>query len=168
MRAAEFAQGVDYTPLPEDVTGFVEQQLEDLRCGDGSEKAADLRREMQEVMFEHVGVFREESGMKAAVEKVSELKERFANVCVDDQGSVFNTDVLEAWELGCLLDLAEVTALSALERKESRGAHAREDYPKRDDKKWMRHTLAVQTPKGVKLSYKPVAVTRFEPQERVY
>ncbi len=87
---------------------------------------------------------------------------------VDDQGRIFNTDVLEAWELGCLLDLAQVTAVSALERKESRGAHAREDYPKRDDKKWMRHTLAKLTPKGVKLSYKPVTITRFEPKERVY
>jgi succinate dehydrogenase / fumarate reductase flavoprotein subunit len=167
-RAAEYANGVDYISLPKDVTGFVDQQLEALRDGDGSEKVADIRREMQEVMFEHVGVFRVDEGMKAAVEKIGELKERFKRVRVDDQGRIFNTDVLEAWELGCLLDLAEVTAVSALERKESRGAHAREDYDKRDDKKWMRHTLAWQTPKGVKLSYKPVTVTRFEPKERVY
>jgi succinate dehydrogenase / fumarate reductase flavoprotein subunit len=167
-RAAEYANGVDYTALPKDTTSFVEQQLGALRGGEGSEKAANIRREMQEVMFEHVGVFRVEEGMKAAVEKISELKERFTKVRVDDQGRIFNTDVLEAWELGCLLDLAEVTAVSALERKESRGAHAREDFSKRDDKKWMRHTLATQTKKGVKLSYKPVTVTRFEPKERVY
>jgi succinate dehydrogenase / fumarate reductase flavoprotein subunit len=167
-RAAEYARSVDYTPLPKDVTRFVEQQMEALRCGDGSEKAVDIRREMQEVMFEHVGVFRIEEGMKTAVDKVRELKERFVNVCVDDHGRIFNTDVLEAWELGCLLDLAEVTAVSALERKESRGAHAREDFPKRDDKKWMQHTLAELTPKGVALRYKPVTVTQFEPKERVY
>jgi succinate dehydrogenase / fumarate reductase flavoprotein subunit len=167
-RAAEYAQGVDYAPLPKDVTEFVEQQLEALRTGDGSEKAIDIRREMQEVMFEHVGVFRVEEGMKKAVEKVRELKERFTKIRVDDQGRIFNTDVLEAWELGCLLDLAEVTAGAALERKESRGAHAREDFPKRDDKTWLRHSLATLTPKGVKLSYKPVTLTRFEPKERVY
>jgi succinate dehydrogenase / fumarate reductase flavoprotein subunit len=168
QRAAEYARGIDYTPLPKDVTGFVEQQLEALHSGDGNEKAVDIRREMQEVMFEHVGVFRVEEGMKTAVDKVRELKERFVNVRVDDHGRIFNTDVLEAWELGCLLDLAEVTAVSALERKESRGAHAREDFSKRDDKNWMQHTLAELTPKGVALRYKPVTVTRFEPKERVY
>jgi len=168
QRAAEYANSVDYTPMPKDVTGFVQKQLEDLRGGDGSEKVADIRREMQEVMFDHVGVFRVEDGMKQAVEKVRELRQRFTKVRVDDQGRIFNMDVLEAWELGCLLELAEVTAVSALERKESRGAHAREDYPKRDDKKWMRHTLATQTKKGVDLTYKPVVVTRFEPKERVY
>ena len=168
LRAAEYAASVDYTPLPKDVTGFVREQLEALKSGDGSEKAADIRREMQEVMFEQVGVFRVEAGMQQAVEKIGELKQRFSKVSVDDQGRIFNSDVLEAWELGCLLDLAEVTAVSAVERKESRGAHAREDFPKRDDKKWMRHTLATLTKKGVELTYKPVAVTRFEPKERVY
>ncbi len=166
--AAEYASQVGYTPLPKDVTSYVDEQLSALREGEGSEKVADIRREMQEVMFEHVGVFRIEEGMRAAVEKIGELKERFTKVRVDDQGRIFNTDILEAWELGCLLDLAEVTAVSALERKESRGAHAREDYPKRDDKQWMRHTLATLTPKGVTLNYKPVTLTRFEPKERVY
>jgi succinate dehydrogenase / fumarate reductase flavoprotein subunit len=168
QQAAEYASGVDYTPLPKNVTGYVQKQLDALRGGDGSEKVADIRREMQEVMFEHVGVFRIEEGMKQAVEKIRELRQRFTKVRVDDQGRIFNLDVLEAWELGCLLDLAEVTAISALERKESRGAHAREDYPKRNDKKWLRHTLATQTKKGVDLTYKPVVVTRFEPKERVY
>jgi succinate dehydrogenase / fumarate reductase flavoprotein subunit len=168
QRAAEYASSVDFTSLPKEVTGFVQEHLDGLRGGDGSEKAADLRREMQEVMFEHVGVFRVEEGMQQAVEKVRVLKQRFKKVRVEDQGRIFNTDVLEAWELGCLLDLAEVTAVSALERKESRGAHAREDFPKRDDKQWLRHTLAAQTQKGVKLTYKPVKVTRFEPKERVY
>jgi succinate dehydrogenase / fumarate reductase flavoprotein subunit len=167
-RAAEYAKGVGYIPLPKDATDFVDRQLDSLRNGDGTEKAADIRREMQEVMFEHVGVFRVEEGMQAAVQKVGELKERFKKVRVDDQGRIFNTDVLEAWELGCLLDLAEVTAVSAVARKESRGAHAREDYDKRDDKNWMRHTLATLKPNGVELTYKPVTVTRFEPKERVY
>jgi len=115
-----------------------------------------------------VGVFRTEEGMENAVKKVRELKEQFKEVSVEDQGKVFNTDLYEAWELGCLLDVAEVTAVSALERKESRGAHAREDYPKRLDDEWLKHTLAILKPDGVELKYKPVKITRFEPKERVY
>jgi succinate dehydrogenase / fumarate reductase flavoprotein subunit len=129
---------------------------------------SDIRREMQEVMMAEVGVFRTEEGMEKAVKKVRELKEQYKEVRVEDQGKVFNTDLYEAWELGCLLDVAEVTAVSALERKESRGAHAREDYPKRLDDEWLKHTLATLKPDGVELKYKPVKITRFEPKERVY
>jgi succinate dehydrogenase / fumarate reductase flavoprotein subunit len=106
--------------------------------------------------------------MEQALKVVRELKEKYNGIRVDDQGMVFNTDLLEAWELGCLLDSAEVTTVSALERKESRGAHAREDYPDRLDKKWLKHTIAFLEPDGVKLKYKPVNITRFEPKERVY
>jgi succinate dehydrogenase / fumarate reductase flavoprotein subunit len=102
------------------------------------------------------------------VDRVRQLKERYTHIRVGDQSRVFNTDVLEAWELGCLLDIAEVTAYSALKRTESRGAHAREDYPGRDDKTWLKHTLAFLEPEGVSLRYKPVTMTRFEPKERVY
>ena len=168
LKAAEYAQGSAYAPLPKDPDGFVRQQLDQLRHNDGSERIVDIRREMQEVMFDHIGVFRMEEGMQQAVDKVRELQQRFKHARVEDQGMVFNTDLLEAWELGCLLDLAEATAVSALARKESRGAHSREDYPKRDDKRWMKHTLAFQESDGVKLKYKPVTMTRFEPKERVY
>jgi succinate dehydrogenase / fumarate reductase, flavoprotein subunit len=166
--AAQYAQSTGYVPLPEDPQDEVRRQLDALRHGEGSEKVADLRREMQEVMFEAVGVFRTEEGMQRAQEKVIELKERFGRVRVDDQGRIFNTDLLEAWELGCLLDIAQVTAVSALARKESRGAHAREDFSRRDDKKWLKHTMAFFSPAGVELRYKPVIITRFEPKERVY
>jgi succinate dehydrogenase / fumarate reductase flavoprotein subunit len=168
IRAAEYAREVSYVPLPEDADAFVRQQLDRLYNGDGSENPANLRREMQEVMFEQVGVFRTEKGMRQALDTVRELKSRSKGVRVGDQGKVFNTDVLEAWELGSLLDVAEVTAASALERNESRGAHAREDYPERDDKNWLKHTLAYLEPEGVSLKYKPVTVTRFKPQKRVY
>jgi succinate dehydrogenase / fumarate reductase flavoprotein subunit len=168
LRAAEFANQNSYAPLPEDPQGFVREQLEALRTADGTEIAANLRREMQEVMFADVGVFRTEDGMKEALNKVRELKERFKHVRAHDATRIFNTDILEAWELGCLLDIAHVTARSALERKESRGGHAREDYPKRDDDNWLKHSLAYMDKKGVSLKYKPVTMTRFEPKKRVY
>jgi succinate dehydrogenase / fumarate reductase flavoprotein subunit len=168
LRAAEYAEGADYTPLPKDPEDFLREQLDALRNGDGSENVAVIRQEMQEVMFEHVGVFRTDEGMRKAIEKVRELKERFKHVRVGDQGQIFNTDILEAWELGSLLDIAEVTAVSAVERTESRGAHAREDYPDRDDKNWLKHTLAFLEASTVSLRYKPVTLTRFEPKARVY
>lgn len=168
LRAAEYAEGADYTPLPKDPEDFLREQLDALRNGDGSENVAVIRQEMQEVMFEHVGVFRTDEGMRKAIEKVRELKERFKHVRVGDQGQIFNTDILEAWELGSLLDIAEVTAVSAVERTESRGAHAREDYPDRDDKNWLKHTLAFLEASKVSLRYKPVTLTRFEPKARVY
>jgi len=168
IRAAEYAQGSSFPDLPDEPEGFVRQQLDALRNGDGSAKVHEIRKELQEVMFDHVSVFRTEQGMEQALKVVRELKEKYNGIRVEDQGMVFNTDLLEAWELGCLLDSAEVTTVSALERKESRGAHAREDYPDRLDKKWLKHTIAFLEPDGVKLKYKPVTITRFEPKERVY
>jgi succinate dehydrogenase / fumarate reductase flavoprotein subunit len=168
VRAAEFARGNDFATLPSKPNALVRKQLDGLRRGKGTENVATIRREMQEVMFDHVGVFRTDEGMRQAVEKVRELKKRFKRVHVDDQGNAYNTDLMEAWEVGCLLDIAEVTAVAALERKESRGAHAREDFPERDDKKWMKHSMAFLEKDGVRLAYKPVTITKFKPKARVY
>jgi succinate dehydrogenase / fumarate reductase flavoprotein subunit len=168
IKAIEFARENEFTPLPSDGEDLARVQLDALRSGKGSENVAGLRKEMQEVMFEHVGVFRTDVGMRQAVEKIRELKDRFKFVRVDDQGSTYNTDLMEAWEVGCLLDVAEVTAVAALERTESRGAHAREDYPKRDDKKWLKHSLAYLDKDGVRLEFKPVTITKFKPKARVY
>jgi succinate dehydrogenase / fumarate reductase, flavoprotein subunit len=168
LNAAEFARGADFQLLPQDPTDFARAQFDRLLQGGGKEKVADIANEMRSVMFEHVGVFRTEDGMGAAIEKVRELRERFKEVRVQDQGKVFNLELLNTWEIGNLLELAEVTAISALHRRESRGAHAREDYPKRDDEKWLKHTLAWFENGQVRLDYKPVVITQFQPKERVY
>ncbi len=167
-QAAEFAQRESFLPLPDDPEAEARGRLDALRHGDGKERPAELRRELQEMMFEDVGVFRNAAQMQQAVEKIHELKERYRHVKAEDTGRVFNTDLLEAWELGCLLDAAEVTAVSALNRTESRGGHAREDFPKRDDARWLVHTLASKDDSGPRLTYKPVTITKFQPRERVY
>ena len=168
LKAAEFSQGASLPVLPDDATDFARQQLYSILSAKGSEKAPDIAREMKSVMFDHVGVFRTEEGMRIALEKVRELKGRLEQVHLLDHGKVFNTDLINIWELGNLLSLAEITTASALARKESRGGHAREDYPKRDDTNWLKHTLAWQQDDGIRLQYKPVVITKFQPKERVY
>jgi succinate dehydrogenase / fumarate reductase flavoprotein subunit len=168
LRAAEYAKGSDFAPLPDDAADFTRQEIDRLLSGAGKEKAADISKEMKEEMMDNVGVFRTQEGMSEAFEKVLELKERYKKVRVEDRGKVFNTDMLNAWELGALLDVAQVTARTALERKESRGAHAREDYPNRDDENWLKHSLAWLKDGQVELDYKPVKITKYEPKERVY
>ena len=134
-------------------------------------RPAEIRRELAALMMDNVGVYRDEALLGAAVKGIAKLKGEYANVRVEDTGSVFNTDLLEARELGYLLDTAEATAVSAYARKESRGAHSREDFPERDDAKFLAHTLVWQGAAGApatKLDYKPVTITKFEPKPRVY
>ncbi|MCZ0203866.1 MULTISPECIES: succinate dehydrogenase flavoprotein subunit [Streptomyces] len=173
IAAAEYSAKADYVELPEDPESFVVEQIERLRTSTGNERVATLRRELQETMDANVMVFRTEQTIKTAVEKIAELKERYKNVAIQDKGKRFNTDLLEAIELGNLLDLAEVMAVSALARKESRGGHYREDYPNRDDVNFMRHTMAYREvgadgSETVRLDYKPVVQTRYQPMERKY
>ncbi|MFF0010470.1 succinate dehydrogenase flavoprotein subunit [Streptomyces sp. NPDC005374] len=173
IAAAEYSQKAEYVELPENPAELVVGQVEALRSSTGTERVAVLRRELQETMDANVMVFRTEQTIKTAVEKIAELRERYKNVSIQDKGRRFNTDLLEAIELGNLLDLAEVMAVSALARKESRGGHYREDYPNRDDVNFMRHTMAYREvgddgAESIRLDYKPVVQTRYQPMERKY
>jgi succinate dehydrogenase / fumarate reductase, flavoprotein subunit len=132
------------------------------------ERQAPLRRELQQLMLREVGIYRERGGLQAAVTRIGELKERYAHVRVDDKGRRFNTDLLQTLETGHLLDIAECIALGALNREESRGSHARRDFPERDDETWLRHSVFTRTDGGPACSFAPVSITRFQPESRSY
>ncbi|NDJ84364.1 MAG: succinate dehydrogenase flavoprotein subunit [Chloroflexi bacterium] len=171
IQMAEYCQQADFIPLPHDPGRSAVVALEQLRKSSGKTKPHTIRRRMQQEMMAKVGVFREEKMMQEALDLVRELKEQFQNdLAIDDQGYRFNTDLMEAWELGCLLDVAEVTAASALHRKESRGAHSRDDHPDRDDEKYLAHTVAYPRNGTVEIKYdRPVDLSLgYEPKERVY
>lgn len=166
--AANYAREAAFQTLPADPTEGARDQINRLLNSKGDEKAAQIGQEMKAEMFDKVGVFRTGEGLEDAVDKIKELKERYQRVHITDRGKIYNTELLTTWELGNLLDLAEVTAISALNRTESRGAHAREDFPKRDDVNWLRHTLAWMEDGKIRLGYKPVVITKYQPKERVY
>ena len=168
LKAAEYAQGLEFEKLPEDAAADSRSQFETLRNGSGKENAFDIATEMKKVMFDLVGIYRSEKGMQEAVQKVAQLKERFRHVKVTDTGKIFNTELLNVWELGNMLEIADVVAECALNRKESRGGHSREDFPNRDDKNWLKHTLAWRKNGKVEVGYKPVVITKYQPKERVY
>jgi succinate dehydrogenase / fumarate reductase flavoprotein subunit len=144
------------------------EKLGRLRASSGKEKASVIRREMQESLTAEAGVFRTKAGLDRALAMIQSLKGRYKQIRLDDHGRRFNTELLEALELESLLHLAEAVVLSARARKESRGAHYREDYPERNDTDWLKHTLIQMTTDGPRLFYKPVSITRFEPRPRTY
>ena len=119
-------------------------------------------------MMDRCSVFRDQKGLKGAVDEIRVLKERYSDVGLSNKGRRFNYELMEALELGHMLLQAEVILASALAREESRGAHFREDFPERDDERWLKHTLANPTPQGPKITDKPVVITRFEPKARTY
>jgi len=168
IAAAEYAVEAEFVELPANPTAEVEALLSGVLNNSGQERVATLRRAMQETMDLNAQVYRNDETLTQALSDVRALKARLANVSIQDKGKRYNTDLLEAIELGFLLDLAEVTVVSALARKESRGAHAREDYQTRDDVNFMQHTMAYQASDDITLEYKPVVFTRYEPMERKY
>jgi len=135
---------------------------------DGKESAYALRKELQKTMDSNVAVYRTGSDLETALNKIKELKQRLLDIQVNDRGRIYNTDLLSALETDNLLDLAEVIAAGALARTESRGAHSRRDYPKRDDVNWLRHSLAYYTSAGPRFDYIPVNITMWQPVERKY
>ncbi|GAQ93883.1 succinate dehydrogenase [Thermodesulfovibrio aggregans] len=139
-----------------------------IRNSKGRETVASVRKDLQAAMMDKCSVFRTEEGLKEVLEEIKNLKERYKEISITDKSTTFNTELLEAIELGHMLTLSEVIVSSALQRTESRGAHYREDYPKRDDENWLKHTFAFQTDKGITFKFKPVKITRFKPEERKY
>ncbi|WP_199422341.1 succinate dehydrogenase flavoprotein subunit [Actinotalea solisilvae] len=174
IAAAAYAQTASWVELPEEPTSAVVTEIERMRDAAAGERVADVRRALQETMDANAQVFRTADSLTQALADVRALKKRYLAVGVQDKGRRYNTDLLEAIELGFLLDLAEVVVVGALAREESRGGHFREDFPTRDDARFMQHTMAYARPTGVageteiRLDTKPVTVTRYQPMERKY
>ncbi len=169
IAAAEYAAKRSHSDLPPAPEATVLAMVDGLLSSTGGERVATIRRELQETMDRNAQVYRTEESLKQAEEDIAALKVRYAGVSVSDKGKRFNSDLLEAVELGFLLDLAAVLVIGARARNESRGGHFREDYPARDDVNFMRHTMAYRTEGGaIRLDYKPVVQTRYQPMERKY
>jgi succinate dehydrogenase / fumarate reductase flavoprotein subunit len=145
-----------------------EKRLKTLRENKGSESIDAIRTEMQKTMTQHCSSFRNEKSLTEGLEKIRNLKKRYENIEVKNKGKVFNYELMEALEVGHQLDAAEAMLFGALNRKESRGAHYRDDYPDRDDDHYLKHTLVFKSDKGPEVRYKPVKITRFQPEERKY
>jgi succinate dehydrogenase / fumarate reductase flavoprotein subunit len=164
----KFIETASLPPLPPDPEFTARAQVADLLSREKGENAAEIRASMQDVMMDRVSVVREADGLAEAAEKVRSLKLAYANVAIQDHGKMFNTDLLEAHELGCMLDCAETIVAGAVAREESRGAHYRTDFEKRDDANWLAHTMLFKSSGGLALRKKPVTITKFEPKERKY
>ncbi|WP_296632232.1 succinate dehydrogenase flavoprotein subunit [Rhodoluna sp.] len=175
IAAVEYAKTAKFVPVPKNAAEEVISMIEKVRNSKGTEKVAVLRKELQDTMDKNAQVYRTEESLNEALEKIAELRGRYENISVQDKGQRFNTDLLEAIELGFLLDLAEVLAFTSRERRESRGGHFREDFDTRNDEKFMVHSMAYLTDKAVKkpgdnikIDWKPVTVTNYQPMERKY
>ena len=173
--AVEYAKTAKQVPVPASAADETIALIDKVRKSKGKEKVAVLRKELQDTMDKNAQVYRTEESLNEALAKIAELRGRYEHISVQDKGQRFNTDLLEAIELGFLLDLAEVLAYTALERRESRGGHFREDYPERNDKKFMLHSMAYLSDKpakkpgdNIKVDWKPVTVTNYQPMERKY
>jgi succinate dehydrogenase / fumarate reductase flavoprotein subunit len=164
----KYIESAELPPLPPDPEFTARAQVADLISRTKGENAAEIRSAMQEVMMDKVSVVRDVTSMTEAADQIRTLKLAFGNVAIQDCGKTFNTDLLEAHELGCMLDCAETIVAGALAREESRGAHYRTDFEKRDDQNWLAHTMVSKTSGGLTIRKKPVTITKFEPKERKY
>jgi succinate dehydrogenase / fumarate reductase flavoprotein subunit len=165
----DFIRSVDRSPATDDPGAAEKSRIERAMQRDGTVRIGPLLAEMQEVMMTRVSVFRDRPGLETALETVVGLKEAYGRVALTDRGRRYNREIMDYFELGHMLDLAEAITASALWREESRGAHSREDYPKRNDERFLVHTLMNWRPEGGPRQFtRPVAITRFEPKERTY
>ncbi len=168
--AAKYCQGLSAPPaLAKELFEEEEKRIfGTMLAMNGSENLYDLRKELRATMDQYVGVYRTGEELGKALDIIKSLKKRFAHITIQDKSRAYNTNLVHALELQNLIDLAEVTVTGALTRTESRGGHARRDYPVRDDEKWLKHTMAFHTPQGPKLDYKPVVINKWKPVERKY
>ncbi|MBX9472659.1 succinate dehydrogenase flavoprotein subunit [Microcella sp.] len=174
--SVEYANSAEFVPMPADPAKEVRELVERLRTSNGTERVAVLRKELQEEMDKNAQVFRTEESLESVTKTIQSLRERYQNIGIHDRGKRFNTDLLEAIELGFLLDIAEVVVYSARNRKESRGGHMRDDYPDRNDAEYMQHTMAYLTGDAhsadasdhIRMDWKPVVITHYQPMERKY
>ena len=166
---ARFAKGADLPDLPSEPAAQTLRLLDSILTRDSGDNGADIRKELQDNMFDLAFVVRSEEGLSKMQEILGNLRERHDRVAITDKGSVYNTDLMEAVELGFLLDCAEALVVSARARTESRGAHFRDDHPLRDDANWLKHTLAYRNDDGsIRLDFKPVKMGPYVPMERKY
>ncbi len=163
-KAAEYVRQVKPRALSDAALRTEEARIRRLLSQHGAERAWQVREELGRVMSQNLGIFRTRQSMLEAWDKVRELKLRASRVYVQDKGRIFNTDLIQALELESLVEIAETIVAGAVAREESRGAHYRSDFPKRDDVNWLKHTLAYRTPAGPSLKYAPVTITRFPPK----
>jgi len=168
MTMREELKDADWPELSGNVEERTLQKLSAIKQRSGNERSGQLRALLQEIMTSKCSVFRNEADLTNALSEIKSLQERYTNITVDDRGDVFNTDLMDAVELESLLGLAEAVVASALARRESRGAHFRDDYPERDDENWLKHTLIVREEREPRICYKPVVITRFQPKVRTY
>lgn len=176
VNAVEYVKTAEFEPMPQHPEAFVANMIDTLREAQGPERVANIRRELQEEMDRNAQVFRTDESLGKVSKTIHELRQKFNNIGIFDHGTTFNTDLMEAIELGYLLDIAEVVVYAARNRKESRGGHMRDDYPTRDDEHYLKHTMAYLTgnphsanPEDhIRLDWKPVVIKGYKPMERKY
>ena len=168
LAMAEDIGSLEWIDLPNAPDAPVRDKIKAVKTRTTGEKVVEIRRELQEIMMTDCSVFRIQTKLDEAINKIGEFKERARNIVIDDKSTKFNMDLMEALEFESLLTLAETIVRGAAARTESRGAHFREDFPERDDANWLKHTLVHHTDSGPSITYKPVTITRFQPKARTY